>query len=369
MSNESFRPQTEEELVLALRSLYRSYGYRRYKMSKFEEYDLYARNKDFLVSDNIITFTDTNGKLMALKPDVTLSIVRNSRDDAPSVQKLCYNENVYRVSERSRSFREIMQSGLECIGKIDDYCICEVLLLAAKSLLCISDRCVLDISHLDIISQAVDRLGVKGDYAQKILACIGKKNMHELASLCAEAGADPEKSALLKEIVSVDGPADDVIPRLRKMDCLPSAVDQLQAVAECFRTYGLYDMLHIDFSVVNDMSYYNGIVFKGFIDGIPSGVLSGGRYDRLMEKMGRSSKAIGFAVYLDLLEQLYEAAGLYGADTVLLYGDEDAACAVSAAVKALTDEGCSVSAQRTLPEKLRCRRVLKLNGNEVKPLD
>ena len=84
----------KEEVVLRLRELYRRYGYLPYKMSKFEEYDLYVRNKSFLVSDNILTFTDIDGKLMALKPDVTLSIVKNSRDIPGHVQRLYYDENV-----------------------------------------------------------------------------------------------------------------------------------------------------------------------------------------------------------------------------------------------------------------------------------
>ena len=54
----------EELAAFSLRSLYRQYGYLPYKMSKFEEYEYYIRNKDFLVSDRIITFTDTNGRLM-----------------------------------------------------------------------------------------------------------------------------------------------------------------------------------------------------------------------------------------------------------------------------------------------------------------
>ena len=49
-------------------------------MSRFEEYDFYARNKDFLVSDRIITFTDSRGRLLALKPDVTLSIIKSGSD-------------------------------------------------------------------------------------------------------------------------------------------------------------------------------------------------------------------------------------------------------------------------------------------------
>ena len=92
----------EERAVFALRELYRGYGYLPYKMSKFEEYDLYLRNKDFLISDRIITFNDMGGKLLALKPDVTLSIIKNTRQMPGSVQKLYYNENVYRISGSTR---------------------------------------------------------------------------------------------------------------------------------------------------------------------------------------------------------------------------------------------------------------------------
>ena len=105
-----------ERRIFALRTLYTRAGYGPYRMRKFEDYDLYSRNKDYLLSDRVITFTDTNGKLKALKPDVTLSIVKNLDDRPDELQKLFYDENVYRVSERTNTFREIMQMGLECIG-------------------------------------------------------------------------------------------------------------------------------------------------------------------------------------------------------------------------------------------------------------
>ena len=61
------------------------------------KYDLYVRNKNFLKSDQIITFNDLNGKLMALRPDVTLSIVKNTKDCGDKLCKYYYNENVYRL--------------------------------------------------------------------------------------------------------------------------------------------------------------------------------------------------------------------------------------------------------------------------------
>ena len=69
----------DEKAVFSLRSLYSSFGFKQFRMSKFEEYDLYVKNKDFLVSNEVITFTDGSGKLLALKPDVTLSIIKNSK--------------------------------------------------------------------------------------------------------------------------------------------------------------------------------------------------------------------------------------------------------------------------------------------------
>ena len=113
--------KADEKLLFSLRELYRRYGYRSFRMSKFEKYELYAGNKDFLVSDRVITFNDTNGELLALKPDVTLSIVRNASFRPGYKQKLYYHENVYRPAGSSHQFREIMQCGLECIGDLDNY--------------------------------------------------------------------------------------------------------------------------------------------------------------------------------------------------------------------------------------------------------
>ena len=102
-----------------LSQIYQDFGYQAYAMSKFEEYELYLRNKEFLVSDRVLTFTDTDGRLMALKPDVTLSIIKNTSDRDSGVQKLYYHEHVYRPGKNEQGFREIMQIGLECMGKVD----------------------------------------------------------------------------------------------------------------------------------------------------------------------------------------------------------------------------------------------------------
>ena len=358
----------EERIALKLRELYRRFGYQQFKMRRFEEYDLYARNKDFLVSDNVITFTDTNGKLMALKPDVTLSIVRSGRDGGAGVQKVYYNENVYRVSAAARGFREILQTGVECIGAVDDCCIAETLMLAIESLRTISPESVLDVSQLDVVSELVDALGAEEEERREILKCIGEKNLHGLDALYRAIGADAAAAARLKTLVATSGTPEAVLPVLRELGCAPAAVAQLSKLAQTLDALGLGGYLRIDFSVVNDMNYYNGIVFKGFVSGVPTGVLSGGQYDKLMQKMRRSASAIGFAVYLDALERFSGETETADVDTVLLYAEGTAPETLLRAVQELSAGGASVTAQRTLPEKLRYRRLVRLDGDEVKEL-
>ena len=307
MENLDLVLSSEEKAVFALRALYGKYGYAQYKMSKFEEYDLYVKNKDFLVSDNIITFTDTDGKLMALKPDVTLSIIKNSKDLLEGLTKVYYNENVYRVSKGTKSFKELMQVGLECLGAVDRDAITEVLLLASLSLDKISDNYVLDISSLDVAKGIMDDAGISYQGEKEILSFLAEKNVQGVALVCDREGVSADKAEMVKKLVTVYGSPKKVMSELKALKVsvkTAAAISELDRVIDGITERGIVDKVNIDFSVVNNMKYYNGIVFKGFVEGIPTGLLSGGQYDKLMEKMGKKSRAIGFAVYLDELGKL-----------------------------------------------------------------
>lgn len=259
---------------------------------------MYAKNKDFLISENVITFTDVGGKLMALKPDVTLSIVRSTRD-YPGVQKLCYDENVYRASKHDGAFRELTQVGVEYLGEIGEAEIAEILILAMESLRTISPDCKLQISHLGLLSALLDQAELTGTERNSALDCISRKNLHELRLRCPQAGG-----AALIRLAALSGGAADVIPTLRELAPNSSAVEELSAVCDALTRAGYGERVSLDFSIPANMNYYHDIVFHGYLNGIPDAVLSGGQYDGLMRKMGRQARAIGFAVYLDRLELL-----------------------------------------------------------------
>ena len=124
-------------------------------------------------------------------------------------------------------------------------------------------------------------------------------------------------------------------------------------------SFGCLGGVNIDLSITCDTEYYNGLVFKGYVPGAPSAVLSGGRYDSLMRKLGKDEQAIGFAVYLNLLERLGGAEPEYDAD-VLLIPDGETPEELAGVVRELTDSGRSVRVQRGAAPSLRCRTVMKM---------
>jgi len=291
--------QKEEQLIIKLQQLFDQYSYTKYKMSKFEEYDLYSRNKDFLISDNIITFTDTTGKLLALKPDVTLSIVKNSKQ-SNGLQKVYYNENVYRVSKFTKMFKEIRQVGIEALGEVDEYTILETLIIALKSLSMIDNQYQLSISHLGILKQIVETITDDKNLQSQILKCIDDKNIFELKKL-VEPSIQLE---LLEKLLIPRNNLDDCIDLMINAGIDESYYKQLTDIINVLESLGYHNYFKIDFSISCDLKYYNGVAFKGYISGLPTRVLAGGQYDNLMKRMKKNSKAIGFAIYMDLLERL-----------------------------------------------------------------
>ena len=345
--NTKFELKGEEKVIMALRSLYTSYGYRPYKMSRFEEYDLYAGNKDFLVSGNVITFTDTDGKLMALKPDVTLSIVRSVRDVRNSVSRICYDENVYRVSDRSGTFREIMQAGLECIGDVGLLELAEVAVLAQKSLMTISEKSVLTISHMGIIEAFLKGIS-SSEIAEEAISALSSRNTQAILSLQQKAPEASDSLESLAHLCSMTGSNEAVLSELEAMGADGTSLRELKTVVSLLDP----KVARIDFTAVGGMKYYNGMVFRGYVEG--------GQYDRLLQRMGRKARAVGFAVYLDALERLLEDRREYDVDVVLLYDASADIAQVLKRARALREGGMSVMVLRQVPEGLRYRDLLDL---------
>ena len=360
----------EEQVIFTLRALFEQYGYKKFKMSKFEEYDFYADNRSFLSSETILTFTGLDGKLLALKPDVTLSIVKNTKGSREAAERVYYNENVYRARKGAGEYKEIMHVGPEYIGEIDEYATLEVLLLAQRSLKAISEQYIMDLSHMGFVAGLMEEVNLPYAQQKAVLSCISDKNAHGIRAICGEVGLADELTKKLEALAGLYGGLESTLEQAKALCCnekMEQAVAELEGILRCLKIGGNEKNVNLDFSIVNDMDYYTGVIFQGFINGVPSGILSGGRYDNLLQKMGKDADAIGFAVYLDLLERFETTEKEYDVDTLLIYEEGVDTAALAKAAQMLTDNGQSVLVQKKNTGNVKYKQLLcmKDRGLEI----
>ena len=297
--------QPKERASFALRALYEAAGCRKYHMGRFEEYGLYQENRSFLSSEQVITFTDLDGRLLALKPDVTLSIAKTAQPAPGETLRYYYHENVYRPSAESHTFKEISQMGLEMLGAVGEAQVQQAVCLAARSLDALGAEWVLEVSHMGYLFGLFDALGVPDAARAKLLEKLREKNAHELRAAAGAAGLADAAADILCSVLSLCGSYADTLAKaaaLCRNDAMRAAVAELEALAVPLEKAG--GIIRLDMTLAGEMEYYNGLVFQGYLKALPRPLLKGGRYDLLMQKFTPGAGAIGFAVYLDELDRL-----------------------------------------------------------------
>ena len=297
--------QPKERASFALRALYEAAGCRKYHMGRFEEYGLYQENRSFLSSEQVITFTDLDGRLLALKPDVTLSIAKTAQPAPGETLKYYYHENVYRPSAESHTFKEIAQMGLEMLGAVGEAQVQQAVGLAAKSLEQLGAAWVLELSHMGYLFGLLDALAVPETARPALLDLLREKNAHELRAAAKAAGLDDAGADTLCALLTLCGGCEETLARAEafcKNDRMRAAAAELRALTGSLSAVG--GSVRLDLSLAGEMEYYNGLVFQGYLQGLPRPLLKGGRYDLLMQKFTPGADAIGFAVYLDELDRL-----------------------------------------------------------------
>lgn len=347
-----------------LNRLYERYGYKKFKMSKFEPYELYVENKNFLNSNQVISFTDLDGELLALKPDVTLSILKSGLGEG----RIYYNENVYRPKDRH--FRESAQTGIEYIGKLTAYAEAEVISLAVKSLKLFSDEIRIRISDVGLLSDIFEKLSITD--TGRILRLFETKNVAELDVLVSAGEIDENKAEMLKNLINLYLPLEEGVKRPADGSLTGELLGEnneiiirLKKLASALKAFNVLDSIYLDFSVINSMDYYNGIIFQGAIEGLPFSVLSGGRYDKLALKMGKYTGAIGFALDLSLVEDYKEEVSDTALDYIIIYDEkkDDITKAVEV-VERLIKEGYKVELiekdEEEMMGRIRAKQVLEL---------
>lgn len=337
---------SEKIVTQSLVSLYKSYGYKLYKPSCFEEYSLYQENKDFLIGKNVIAFSDLSGRLMAMRPDVTLSLIKHSDLKEGVLEKYYYDEKVYRQWSGSKEFKEVSQVGVEIIGAVDGASVCEAAILMCETLSSISKDYVLDVSHMGFTEGLLSEFS---EGSKQVKDCLKSKNLHDFKKLAKIYGYSDRLVSAFEIALEAEGEPKAALKKAEGAilnEQMAAALNSLSTLCARLESFDYGDKIKVDFSVTNNADYYNGEVFNGYVNGIFHRVLSGGRYDKLIKKFGKVGGAIGFALYLGELDR-YFANEREEVDFLLIY-----------------DNTCEDKALKTANEKIKAGYSVRISKSD-----
>ena len=318
---------SKKDLVLLnIRKMYDSYGYKKISLPSFEEYDLYNENKDF-IDRNVLTVMSPNGKLLALRPDITLSVAKKvSKDQSLKYSKIYYQENTYNLTKYV-GYEEDEQLGIELIGKESTFLDFEIINLAVKSLDIINKKSMIVLSHAGFISSIFENFDLEYKTKEQILDCINRKNSHDIQKILKRNEHISENvKKLIYKIPELSGNLENIEKELLKYEInvnTKKILSELKQLNSLLMKFYKKSKIIFDFSVVKNLNYYNGIILQGYIEGFPNVILTGGRYDKLFEKFGVDTGAVGFAILTDGLKGYYKDTDKKDFEILIAYDNSD----------------------------------------------
>ena len=306
--------KTVKELSDTLIGLYQKKGYSEVVTPTIEYFDVFNIENSVIAEENMFKMTDLSGRLVVLRPDNTTPMARIASTrlkNAPSPIKLCYSQNVYRILHGYSGKRcEFTQTGIEILGgdtfKSDIECLINALTSLKKASLCFGNdiEYKLEIGHAGFAKALIDSLCLDETEKELALGYVEAKNSSNVEFLSTSHGNFEEAIKLIRQFPRLFG-SKEVLDKARALcqgiEQANSALDYLSEIYTVLEDAGFAENITIDLSIVHELDYYTGLVFRGYIDGAGEAVLGGGRYDTLLENFSEKLPATGFGVNISVI--------------------------------------------------------------------
>ncbi|MBQ7358072.1 MAG: ATP phosphoribosyltransferase regulatory subunit [Clostridia bacterium] len=306
---EAVAPRQIEDKLL---SLFYKLGYKPVSTPVLEYYTAFNHDKSDIKEESIFRFSDMDGKTVVLRPDNTSPIARvamSKLKDETLPLTLCYSQEVFRNRAAFHAKRsQMLQAGVEIIGgesrEEDIRCI----FTALEALKASGNGAKLEIGHASFFEALVSEYGLDENDTENLRMYIAAKNSGEYTFTTALK--NPKAVELAGKLQRLYGGI-SVIDEAQKLaygnkNAL-AILEEIRYIVDVFTQAGYGEMLLIDLGIVQKIEYYTGIVFRGYVDGIGEAVLSGGRYDSLLDAFGSDLSACGFGLNISALSELSPA--------------------------------------------------------------
>ncbi|WP_416326400.1 ATP phosphoribosyltransferase regulatory subunit [[Eubacterium] hominis] len=303
-----------QELKQEIEAVFEAYGYEEIITPSIEYYETYQTGFEQLKDEAMYKFFDQEGKILTLRMDMTVPIARvcatKFKDQTPPF-RFRYTADVFKVKQSFAGKRnEVTDCGVELIGLRDLESDLEVLMCALEVMEAMKqDSYTLEIGNVNFFHCACEQLNLTEEQVEILADLIDRKSMIELKEYLSNLQLEEEKQAFFLQLPWLCGDESVLTEALDYCfnDQLKQIVLAMQKLMKDLGTLGYGDHITFDLGKVPHLNYYSGLLFEGFVGGIGTSVLSGGRYDHLLEKFGNALPAIGFSVKLDYILSMYEA--------------------------------------------------------------
>ena len=291
-----------------LHHLCHSFGYRDIQTPTFEYFDVFRKEIGTIPSKDLYKFFDKEGNTLALRPDITPSVARAAatlfgEEELPI--RLCYTGNTFiNHSSYQGRLREVTQIGAEMIGDDSVEADAEMIALVIETMQAVGlKEFQLNLGSLEFFQSLIEDAALDEDATERVIELINNRNFYgveEYLDSIMVKRSSREAFASLGEMVG----GVEVLKRAKNIAPNSAgimAVKRLERLYNVLRLYGVEKYITFDLGMTGTYGYYTGIIFRGYTYGIGDAVVRGGRYDNLLEKFGKNSPSIGFAIVIDEL--------------------------------------------------------------------
>jgi len=303
--------QLKHHVESSLREVFEAWGYVEVVTPTFECYEvLLAGGID---PEWMYKFSDPDGGILALRPDLTTPIARvvaTRLREAPKPLRLFYVENVFRRPQPTRGkCAEFSQAGIELVGSIQPAADAEVVATAIEALQRLGiDDFQLNLGQIGFFQGVIEDTTLSEPEITVIKERLDRRDREELARFLQARDLPDDKKRLILEILTLCG-GEEVIERALTLADNKTSEAALENLAEIYRILGDYhlaDRVVVDLAEVRGFGYYTGLMFEGFSRSLGSSIAKGGRYDDLIAKFGYPCPAVGCAFDIDRIRTIVQ---------------------------------------------------------------
>lgn len=291
-----------------LMKVFKSNGFFEIETPTLEYYDVFIADTDIISTETMFKFYDQQGRILVLRPDLTVPIARVAATKLKEESyplRISYTGKVYRFRDlKGEGQKESTQAGIELLGSSTPEADAEVISIAINSLRSSGlENFQIDIGQVEFFKGLMEEGNFSDNEIETLRVFIDKKDMLGVEQIIKDHEINSDLKEIIMNLPAFFGSV-DVIEKVKKMklnDHSKNALRYLEKVLEIVSDYGLGRFISVDLGMVQRLNYYTGVIFRGFTYGVGFPILSGGRYDGLVEKYGRACPSVGFSINLNMV--------------------------------------------------------------------